>query len=136
MNWALIVKKLRKKLILSQTEFAELLGISFGTINRWENGKYEPTIKMKRELTKLCKKNKVNNVLINKELDMEIGEVTERINEVVTQAEKLIEENSKVAMDQDKLFFLEKTLVMGIKRYIRNFFLKKWSKRIAESVKR
>lgn len=136
MNWALIVKKLRKKLILSQTEFAELLGISFETINRWENGKYEPTIKMKRELTKLCKKNKVNNVLINKELDMEIGEVTERINEVVTQAEKLIEENSKVAMDQDKLFFLEKTLVMGIKRYIRNFFLKKWSKRIAESVKR
>ncbi len=60
MNWALIVKNLREKLILSQTEFAELLGVSFGTVNRWENGKYEPTIKMKKEITKLCKKNKVN----------------------------------------------------------------------------
>lgn len=129
-------KEVKKKTYSISNRVCRTFRDIFWTINRWENGKYEPTIKMKRELTKLCKKNKVNNVLINKELDMEIGEVTERINEVVTQAEKLIEENSKVAMDQDKLFFLEKTLVMGIKRYIRNFFLKKWSKRIAESVKR
>lgn len=28
------IKKLRSKLILSQTEIAELLGISFGTVNK------------------------------------------------------------------------------------------------------
>ena len=44
------IKKLRSKLILSQTEFAELLGVSFGTVNRWESGKYTPTIKLKRKL--------------------------------------------------------------------------------------
>lgn len=44
------IRKLRKKLILSQDEFAKLLGVSIQSINRWENGKHEPTIKVKRKL--------------------------------------------------------------------------------------
>lgn len=46
------IKELRKKLILTQTEFAKCLGVSFQSVNRWEKGKHEPTIKMKRKLAK------------------------------------------------------------------------------------
>lgn len=54
-----MIKKLRNKLILSQGEFAELLGVSFSTVNRWENGKYEPTIKIKRKLHKMFVENNI-----------------------------------------------------------------------------
>ena len=43
----------------TQTEFAEKLGVSFASVNRWENGGYEPTMKVKRELMKLMKEYKV-----------------------------------------------------------------------------
>lgn len=50
MTYAEAIKKLRNKMILTQTEFAELLGVTFGTVNRWESGKYKPTTKVKRKL--------------------------------------------------------------------------------------
>ena len=37
-------------MILTQTELADLLGVSFGTVNRWESGKYDLTMKVKRKL--------------------------------------------------------------------------------------
>ena len=54
-----LVKKLRSKLILSQGELAQLLGVSFATVNRWEKGHYEPTIKVKRKIVELCKENEI-----------------------------------------------------------------------------
>lgn len=36
------VKYVRKKLNLSQKRLAEILGVSFSTINRWENSKNLP----------------------------------------------------------------------------------------------
>lgn len=59
MNWSQSVKKLREKMLLTQTEFAEKLGVSFASVNRWENSEHEPTMKIKRELMKLMKKYKV-----------------------------------------------------------------------------
>lgn len=50
-TYAEAIKDLRKKLILTQTEFADLLGVSFQSINRWEKGKHEPTMKVKRKLS-------------------------------------------------------------------------------------
>ena len=41
--------KLRAKLNLTQMALAKKLGVSFVSINRWENGKYEPT-----KLLKFC----------------------------------------------------------------------------------
>lgn len=35
--------KIRLELSLSQEAFAKLLGVSFQTVNRWENGHFEPT---------------------------------------------------------------------------------------------
>ena len=60
MDYKKLVKDLRDKMILSQTEFAEMLGISFSTVNRWETGKHEPTIKVKRKLIELCKQNEID----------------------------------------------------------------------------
>lgn len=52
-NYAEAIKKLRSKMMLSQQEMAQLLGVSFASINRWENGVHEPTLKIKRKLRSL-----------------------------------------------------------------------------------
>jgi DNA-binding XRE family transcriptional regulator len=53
MTYAEKIKKLRDVMLISQQELAETLGVSIVTVNRWENEKFEPTIKMKRKLQKL-----------------------------------------------------------------------------------
>ena len=59
MDYATIIKKLRNKLLLTQTEFAEHIGVSFESVNRWENSKNEPTMKMKRKIIQLCIENNI-----------------------------------------------------------------------------
>jgi len=56
MTYPEAIKKLRTKMLLTQTEFAELLGVKFGTVNRCEAGEYEPTMKSKRKLAPLFEK--------------------------------------------------------------------------------
>lgn len=56
MDYSKLIKSLREKMLLTQTEFAEKLGVSFGSVNRWENGKHEPAMKVKRKLMKLFQK--------------------------------------------------------------------------------
>ncbi len=60
MNYKKIVKEIRKKLIITQVELAELLGVSFSSINRWETGKHEPTTKIKRKLVEISKANNID----------------------------------------------------------------------------
>lgn len=38
-----LVRKLRERLGLTQEKFAARLGVTFPTINRWENGKAKPS---------------------------------------------------------------------------------------------
>lgn len=59
MNWSSAIKKLRNKLQLSQVELAKKLGVSFASVNRWEKGRFEPTIKCKKEIKKLCDKYRI-----------------------------------------------------------------------------
>jgi len=59
MDYSNLIRKLREKLILSQTELAALLKVSFSSVNRWENGKHEPTIKIKRRIVELCELNHI-----------------------------------------------------------------------------
>ena len=59
MDFKRLVKELRKKLIITQEELADLLGVSFASINRWEAGRHEPTIKVKRKIVELCKENNI-----------------------------------------------------------------------------
>lgn len=51
-----MIVSLRNKLILSQEDFAKLLDVSFASVNRWERGHHEPTIKVKRKIVELCEK--------------------------------------------------------------------------------
>lgn len=57
MKYSEAIKLLRKKLLLTQKEFAKLFNVSFETVNRWESGKYVPTMKTKRQLAPLFKEN-------------------------------------------------------------------------------
>lgn len=56
-NYSHAIIKLRVKLNVSQTELAKLLGVSFSSVNRWERGKYEPTIIAKEKSKELFKEN-------------------------------------------------------------------------------
>ena len=53
MDYPKLLKAYREKMFLSQEDLAQKLGISYVTVNRWENGKFEPTIKMKKKLNKM-----------------------------------------------------------------------------------
>ncbi len=55
MTYAEGIKTLRKKLLITQTELAELLGVAFVSVNRWENGEFNPTMRIKRKLAPLFK---------------------------------------------------------------------------------
>lgn len=59
MDWAKTIKLLRTKLLITQTELASLIGVSFASINRYENGIHEPTMKVKRKLMALFIENKI-----------------------------------------------------------------------------
>lgn len=59
MTYSEAIKKLRKTMLLTQTEFAEIFNVSFGTVNRWESGKFEPSMKQKRKLAEFFKKYKI-----------------------------------------------------------------------------
>ena len=59
MTYATKIKKLRDEMLLTQEEFGEVLGVSLVTVNRWENGKFEPAIKIKRKLRHLFLKYKI-----------------------------------------------------------------------------
>ena len=59
MTYAKAIKKLRSKMLLTQMEFAQFLGVSFASINRWETGRFEPTMKIKRKLVPLFQEYKI-----------------------------------------------------------------------------
>ncbi|MCF0118106.1 MAG: helix-turn-helix transcriptional regulator [Bacilli bacterium] len=59
MNWSKLLKTIRSNLLVTQVEMAEILGVSFASVNRWETGKFEPTMKIKRKIMELCKQKNI-----------------------------------------------------------------------------
>ena len=51
-----LVKEIRRQLSLSQEDLARLLGVSYATVNRWENGLSKPSKLAKAQLETFCKK--------------------------------------------------------------------------------
>jgi putative transcriptional regulator len=49
------VKDLRKRLRLTQVQFADALGVSFATVNRWENCHCVPSRLTYKSIVLLCK---------------------------------------------------------------------------------
>ena len=54
------VKLVRFELKLSQEDLARELGVSFATINRWENGSYNPSRLAKKAFEEFCVNKKLN----------------------------------------------------------------------------
>ncbi|MGI6077270.1 MAG: helix-turn-helix domain-containing protein [Fastidiosipilaceae bacterium] len=53
------IKSIRRKCLLSQTDFAHALGVSFSTVNRWENGKATPNYQALQKIKEFCN---INNL--------------------------------------------------------------------------
>jgi len=49
-----LAKEVRRQLGLSQDELAHALGVSFATVNRWENGKTSPSKLAQRQFDQFC----------------------------------------------------------------------------------
>ena len=55
MSFAEKIKFVRTELKLSQEDLAHKLGVSFATVNRWENGSYNPSRLAKKTFENFCK---------------------------------------------------------------------------------
>ena len=66
-------------MLISQGELAEILSVSLVTVNRWENDKFEPTIKIKRELQALFKE---NNIKTEGGREMITGDLRSKIDNI------------------------------------------------------
>ena len=53
-NYRSLIKEIRKQLGLSQEDLARELGVSFATVNRWENGQVSPSKLAKAQLNAFC----------------------------------------------------------------------------------
>lgn len=53
MDYSTLLKQYREKEFLTQRDLAGKLGVSFVTVNRWEQEKFKPTMKMKKKLHKM-----------------------------------------------------------------------------------
>ncbi|MDX9807525.1 MAG: helix-turn-helix transcriptional regulator [Acholeplasma sp.] len=59
MTYAERIKRFREVMLITQQELANILDVSVITVNRWENGKFEPSIKVKRIIRKIFNENGV-----------------------------------------------------------------------------
>ena len=65
MEYSEKIKLLREKMFVSQKELAEILDVSFVSVNRWETGKFNPTIKAKKKLNELFNKYNITGEIKN-----------------------------------------------------------------------
>lgn len=60
-----LVKRVRKQLGISQEDLAHALGVSFATVNRWENAKTSPSKLARTQFNLFCenmrKKGRLND---------------------------------------------------------------------------
>lgn len=59
MNFAEFIRHIRKKTLYSQESFAKEIGVSFSTVNRWENGKSKPGYAALKQIKSFCEKNNI-----------------------------------------------------------------------------
>lgn len=69
MSFSEDIKRVRRKALMSQDDFAKAIGVSFATVNRWENGKSIPTLKKMRLIDEYCKSNGIDFDIKEKLID-------------------------------------------------------------------
>lgn len=57
-NFPETVKEVRRQLALSQEDLAHALGVSFATVNRWENSRTVPSKLAQRQFELFCAQKK------------------------------------------------------------------------------
>jgi len=55
-NYPSLVKEVRQQLALSQEDLARELGVSYATVNRWENGQAKPSKLARAQLDAFCER--------------------------------------------------------------------------------
>lgn len=55
MSFSTSIKRVRLEALMTQKEFAEALGVSFTTVNRWENQKMLPSFPTVKTIEAFCK---------------------------------------------------------------------------------
>lgn len=61
------IKMIRHKCLMIQIEFAEVLGVSFATVNRWDSGRRKPNFKTMKLINKFCEARGID-LDVNKQL--------------------------------------------------------------------
>ena len=55
-DYATLVKEVRRQLAISQEDLARELGVSYATVNRWENGQAKPSKLARAQLDAFCER--------------------------------------------------------------------------------
>jgi transcriptional regulator with XRE-family HTH domain len=53
-NFAVLIKEVRVQLHLSQEDLAREIGVSYASVNRWENGRFRPSRMAIRQVEAYC----------------------------------------------------------------------------------
>jgi len=62
-DYPALVKEVRRQLAISQEDLARELGVSYATVNRWENGQARPSRLARTQLDAFCERMKTAGVL-------------------------------------------------------------------------
>lgn len=79
-----IIKRIRSHFNISQKEFAQWLGVSFATVNRWENGHAVPNKLAQSKLYEICSNKKVPVY------EMILDKINRAANEVKTEKNRML----------------------------------------------
>ena len=60
MDISAAIKEIRIKSLLSQNDFANAIGVSFSTVNRWEKGHAAPNYKALKKIREFCHANHID----------------------------------------------------------------------------
>lgn len=66
MSFADKIKFVRAQLLISQKELANLIGVNYVTISRWETGKLQPSFLTEKKFEKFCNNKKIKWIDQNK----------------------------------------------------------------------
>lgn len=53
------IKRIRQRSFLTQQEFADVIGVAFSTVNRWESGRSKPNLKAMKSINTFCLDNNI-----------------------------------------------------------------------------
>ncbi len=71
-----MILEIRNRLNVSQDDLAKMIGVSFATVNRWENGRSSPNRAMQLRLYEVCKQQGVDlEDIIRKKIEHTVSEL-------------------------------------------------------------